>query len=414
MSKKNLISSVIRCFITILLVCVSSNTAMGQESLEDIVIDAAGNLMGIPNLGDIKGAFNESYAIFAANNYDKAMIYYNNGYFELALPLINKSIEHWEKVEYLDDLVTLLGNGPSMAYNLKGVILNELDRYQEAINYFDQAIEINPENKYAWVNKGNANYNLGNYKDTIKYCTFAIAIDPSYGYAYTVKNMAEQALQSNTHVDTNVPREITFPIIDENEFPVTEESIFYTQVCPSEGFVDYGPVIESNAICIVDQNSKNGRSILSIPPNNCSKVEIMPCIDGNLLICERWPDGSIYTYIKGTVDPNHKYYWTFYSGDVLGVYEIWFNIDGMSDSNHIMFNVTNKIDEGNNDRTPNETYSDIKQENDMSTGLNFSMPGIDIGLNGTPGQVIVGSNGDVIIKGGDGVGGIGFGGMAIS
>ena len=42
----------------------------------------------------------------------------------------------------------------SDAWNNKGLALDNLGRYEEAIKYYDKAIELDPNNADAWYNKG--------------------------------------------------------------------------------------------------------------------------------------------------------------------------------------------------------------------------------------------------------------------
>jgi lipoprotein NlpI len=51
-------------------------------------------------------------------------------------------------------------------------------RYQDALNSFSQAADIDPELTKAWVNKGVALMELGKYPAVIRAFDKAIAIDP--------------------------------------------------------------------------------------------------------------------------------------------------------------------------------------------------------------------------------------------
>ena len=41
------------------------------------------------------------------------------------------------------------------AWNNKGNVLNDLKKYELALESYDKCIEINPSNVDAWINKGN-------------------------------------------------------------------------------------------------------------------------------------------------------------------------------------------------------------------------------------------------------------------
>jgi tetratricopeptide (TPR) repeat protein len=62
----------------------------------------------------------------------------------------------------------------------KGIALFNLERYTEAIKYFDKALAIDPQYVDALNNKGRALSHLGNYTGGIEYFDKALAIDPNY------------------------------------------------------------------------------------------------------------------------------------------------------------------------------------------------------------------------------------------
>ena len=72
---------------------------------------------------------------------------FNQGKLEEALDIIEKSEEESVSV-----------------FNLKGVILNKMERYDEAIRAFDRAIQISPKDIVTRMNLGIALVNSGNYE----------------------------------------------------------------------------------------------------------------------------------------------------------------------------------------------------------------------------------------------------------
>ena len=56
-----------------------------------------------------------------------------------------------------------------MVWNNKGLALNSLGKYDEAIKCYDKAIEIDPDDADTWNNKGLALNSLGN-DDEAKKC----------------------------------------------------------------------------------------------------------------------------------------------------------------------------------------------------------------------------------------------------
>ena len=60
----------------------------------------------------------------------------------------------------------------------EGLVLNNQGKYDEAIQAYDKAIEINPQYAVAWNYKGIALYNQHMYDEAIQACDKAIEIDP--------------------------------------------------------------------------------------------------------------------------------------------------------------------------------------------------------------------------------------------
>jgi Flp pilus assembly protein TadD len=71
----------------------------------------------------------------------------------------------------------------------KGNALLDLRMYTQAIQNYDQALAIDPTNKYVLFNKGNALNILGNYTQAIQYFDKVLAIDPNYKDALNGKGI---------------------------------------------------------------------------------------------------------------------------------------------------------------------------------------------------------------------------------
>lgn len=150
----------------------------------------------------LKGAVDEYYLINGYNSYKDAESYFNSGNYVGALPAINNSIEDVEKIRsfiFKDILFIYYKNMLSDEYCMKGAILNELKRYNEALIFLNKSIDKNYKNAYAWNNKGNAFYHLGNYGEAINDYDFAVRLDPSLKYAaYSKKCLAKLKLQNES------------------------------------------------------------------------------------------------------------------------------------------------------------------------------------------------------------------------
>ena len=60
----------------------------------------------------------------------------------------------------------------------EGFALRELGRYDEAINWFDKALEVDSKDVYALTNKGVALDKLGKKMEAFTWVDKALAIDP--------------------------------------------------------------------------------------------------------------------------------------------------------------------------------------------------------------------------------------------
>lgn len=64
-----------------------------------------------------------------------------------------------------------------MAYGMKGLALMKFGRYDEAVECFDKALEIDPSLAYVWMNRGNALDDWGEHKEAIKSYRNALEIE---------------------------------------------------------------------------------------------------------------------------------------------------------------------------------------------------------------------------------------------
>jgi tetratricopeptide (TPR) repeat protein len=90
-------------------------------------------------------------------------------------------------IEYYDKALTIQPND-SYALDNKGLALDNLGNHTGAIEYYDKALTINPKYEAALDNKAAALDDLGNHTGAIEYYDKALTINPKY----------EAALDNNT------------------------------------------------------------------------------------------------------------------------------------------------------------------------------------------------------------------------
>lgn len=75
----------------------------------------------------------------------------------------------------------------SIRLNVKGVVLLQLKKYDESLNYFNQALKLRPSYYGALNNKGYALSKLDNYEEAMKCYNKALLFNPEYPYALSNK-----------------------------------------------------------------------------------------------------------------------------------------------------------------------------------------------------------------------------------
>jgi tetratricopeptide (TPR) repeat protein len=145
--------------------------ALGIDSLYAIALSDIGALYLSQGKYDSALVYiNKSISIDSLNDIsfqNRAKIYLNKNEFKEALDDINYSIAISE--EY--------GNISSELYKIKGDILYKLGKFNEAIEQFTLAININPNDKYAFNNRGLSFCSVEKYDSAIDDWNSAMKID---------------------------------------------------------------------------------------------------------------------------------------------------------------------------------------------------------------------------------------------
>jgi CHAT domain-containing protein/Flp pilus assembly protein TadD len=75
-------------------------------------------------------------------------------------------------------------------WNGRGLALNNLGRYEEEIASYDNALKIKPDDYLAWVNRGAALWRSGRYEEAIASYDSALKIKPDYYLAWIGRGLA--------------------------------------------------------------------------------------------------------------------------------------------------------------------------------------------------------------------------------
>src|SRR3989338_1587787 len=84
-----------------------------------------------------------------------------------------------EAISYYDQVLEI-DPDDVVALTNKGLALRNLERYEEAISYYDRVLEIDPNDALVLNNKGVALYNLDRNEEALDYYDMALEIDPNY------------------------------------------------------------------------------------------------------------------------------------------------------------------------------------------------------------------------------------------
>jgi tetratricopeptide (TPR) repeat protein len=74
----------------------------------------------------------------------------------------------------------------------------ELDKYVEAIQNYDKAIQLDPKWEFAYIGRGKCKFELGRFFEAIQDYDKAIKLDPSYDDTYELRGDAKVELGQYT------------------------------------------------------------------------------------------------------------------------------------------------------------------------------------------------------------------------
>jgi hypothetical protein len=97
--------------------------------------------------------------------------------------------------------VTIGGQQTATDWNNKGIALKAQGKYDEAIEAFDEAIRLDPNDASAWKNKGLALSHQDKYDEAIQAYDEAIRLDPQDAYNWIYKGRVLKSLGLTTKAD---------------------------------------------------------------------------------------------------------------------------------------------------------------------------------------------------------------------
>ena len=81
------------------------------------------------------------------------------------------------------------------SHYMRGLVLHDMGRWEEAIKSFNVAIALNPSNPGAYYDRGVAKRKLGKVEEAIADYTITINLDPSYDRAYNNRGYAKMTIE---------------------------------------------------------------------------------------------------------------------------------------------------------------------------------------------------------------------------
>jgi tetratricopeptide (TPR) repeat protein len=118
-----------------------------------------------------------------------------------------------EALECLDKAIEIDSNY-ARAWAYKANVFNSLERYEEALVFYDKAIALDENDKLAWANRGDVLYNLKRYDEALVFYDRAIELDANYQGAWVKRGNVLNNLKRYDEALVSFDRAIT---LDEND-----------------------------------------------------------------------------------------------------------------------------------------------------------------------------------------------------
>jgi len=163
--------------------------AVDSDSMSAIVERALAYFTNLLGNGDkAEASDSEKHRIYTCLDYEKLLEINPNDYKAwYRCGVILKNLERYEEAIISFEKALEIKPDDHKVWYSRGNALYGLDFYEEAIVSYDKALEIEPRDYAAWYNRGNALSDLGLYIEAIRSYDKALKIQPGYYHAWSAR-----------------------------------------------------------------------------------------------------------------------------------------------------------------------------------------------------------------------------------
>ncbi|MEO7312436.1 MAG: tetratricopeptide repeat protein [Chitinophagaceae bacterium] len=145
------------------------------------------------------GEFEKAMVLFNQQRYSESTVLFNKfltknlkeeTIYRLAIHS-NLQIKDYEKAKEISDTFIKLGKMTSDDFSNIGLAYSQLGFHEQAIGFYNESLEQNPDNKYSLNNMGYALNLLNRYDEAIPIFDRAIEIDSAFAYSYNNRGLSK-------------------------------------------------------------------------------------------------------------------------------------------------------------------------------------------------------------------------------
>ncbi len=238
---------------------------------------------------------------YSNKEYEKALVDLNNikslkkKYFDKKMVCLYTGNIYFRQGSYNEaikeyDLVTTLDPGDSKAWYNKGVALDKIEKYTEAIACYDKA--INNGYKDAWYKKGHLFDKLNRHQDAVECYNKVLEIDPDFALGWYEKGILLDKL--GNYLETIACYDMAIKLEPSNRRYLEAKAIFFHQKKKYEEAVNCYDTIMKIYPDALDILVRKGTALYELGRYE----ESLPCYE---MILKKDPGNAILWYCKGLV-----------------------------------------------------------------------------------------------------------------